>query len=218
MMNWKRRRRRRRMNMMMSNSRSSSRICCLPSLVHDGRRRYQFCVTLCAQAKAAICSLACQITNEGAFCQAILQLPRFPGYGVEQAHGRKAIVPLSTTKEVDEIIVTILKVQCFSCGYNSIQDTKRDPKGAMLDICMDIHKNTYRDHVVHILQLDRDEIEMLLASKHPRFRRRLPPSYFNEDHHHHRESRSVIFEMMRDLKEMKQDDLEDLWMEYGSKK
>jgi hypothetical protein len=111
--------------------------------------------------------------------------------------------------------MTILKLQCFSCAYSSVQDTRRDPKGAMLEICRDVHQQTYKDHKLQILELSRDELEMMVVSKHPMFRRKQAPSYFDENHI---ETRSPIFEIMADLKQMERDDLEDLWMEYGSKR
>ena len=120
-------------------------------------------------------------------------------------------VRVSWPKEVDEItMMTILKLQCLTCDYNSMQDTKRDPKGAMLDICREIHENTYRSHMMEISDLSREELEFLVLSKHPRFR---------QGYHHQRESssRSAIFDIMHDLAKMERSELENLWREYGTK-
>jgi hypothetical protein len=134
--------------------------------------------------------------------------------GTAGSFGPRGKLHMSWTKETYEMM-TILKLQCRNCEYHLVQDTKRDPQASMLDICNDIHVNTYRDHLLDILALSRDELEFLVVSKHPRLRRNN-----NHNHRHYyarKESRSAIFDIMQDLATMERGELENLWLEYGTK-
>jgi hypothetical protein len=202
---------------------SSSPIFCQPSVVYnDGRNRQQQQqqqrggIALCTAAKNTVCRFTYKTQNETTLCQAVLQLRGFPRYSAESLDGRENELSLSPATEADSISKMVLKLQCYSCDYNSVQDTKRDPEGAMLEICKEIHQNTYKNHVLHIVELSRDEVEMMVVSKHPKFRRWQQHNNDNDDdnQHHHR---SAIFEIMADLQKMERSELEGLWTEYGTK-
>jgi hypothetical protein len=187
-------------------------------VVHNGKNRRSSAIS--TTTKATILRLAHQTPDKAAIYSPLLLVRRQPGLGVESPDGREAGLPLHAVAEVDEISKMILKVQCYSCDYNSVQDTKRDPEGAMLEICREIHQNTYKNHLLRIVELSRDELEMLVISKHPKFRRHQrtapAPSNLGPDHDVMK-SRSAIFEIMADLRQMERGDLESLWSEYGTK-
>jgi hypothetical protein len=185
--------------------------------VHNERIRFHF-FAICTKAQDTICRPPHQAANKTALHQALLLLRGFAGPSAEQAHGREDELPLPTTKEADQVVVSVvvptLKVQCHTCEYFSVQDTRRDPAGAMLEMCREIHQNTYPNHFVEILQLSRDELEFVIASNHPKFRRKTPPENPGPNH---RQNRSAIFEIMADLRKLERDDLEDLWRDYGGR-
>jgi hypothetical protein len=179
---------------------------------NNGRNRLR--TTICTTSQAAVCRLAYQTWNKTALYQTLLLVRRLTGWRLEQVDGRAHELSLSPATEANSISKMVLKLQCYSCEYNSVQDTKRDPEGAMLEICREIHQNTYKNHVLHIVELSRDELEMMVVSKHPKFRRRQHNNNNNDNQHHHR---SAIFEIMADLQKMERGELEGLWTEYGTK-
>jgi hypothetical protein len=193
-------------------------------VVCNGRRTFRrWCIALCTSTQNAVRRLAYQIANQAAVHQAILFLRGFTGRRPKQAHGREAIMSLPTAEEAHTIMTTtrtpIYKVQCLSCDYNAVQDTKRDPQGHMLDICRGIHHSTYPDHQMAIMEISREELEMLILSRHPKFRKRqrMKSPLSESASNNTVKNPSAILAIMWDLGHMERGDLENLWREYGSK-
>jgi hypothetical protein len=59
----------------------------------------------------------------------------------------------------------IQKLQCRSCRYSYVQSTKRDWYGAELKILAAIHQNTFKDHVIAIVEISDEELRAIILTR-----------------------------------------------------
>jgi hypothetical protein len=102
------------------------------------------------------------------------------------------------------IVKEMHKLQCQSCGYSRVQDTKRDWCCEELEILANIHNKTFTDHIIAIAAIGNDQDLRNIISA-----RRLQIAAKR------RENLSAVAECMKELSKLDRNSLVDLWQEYS---
>jgi hypothetical protein len=97
----------------------------------------------------------------------------------------------------------IRKLQCHPCGYSRVQDIKRDWYAAELKILREIHRNTFKDHVIAIVEISDEELRTIITAR----RKKIAVK--------RRQNVSAVVECLEELFKLERDSLEGLLEEYS---